>query len=194
MGLFRMFSTNRVKGTKNYVKTQKVYEVLRTVLLFGISLSLVIAGYIQTGTRINLLTVVGVLGCLPACQSAVKTILFLRFKSTPEEIVEQTEEKRGDVRTLYDCVFTTYHKCFSISCLSVRNNIVCGYTDDQNTNLEDFYKHIGAVFRLDGIGNVTVKIFTDLEKYFARLEQMKEIPFDRTKTIHATASMRNVML
>ena len=35
-----MFFTEKYKGTRNYLKSQKKYEILRTCLYFGISLSL----------------------------------------------------------------------------------------------------------------------------------------------------------
>ena len=62
--LARMFSTGTVKGTRNYIDTQKKYEILRTILYFGLSLGLFVTGYITTKTRTNLLTVVAVVGCL----------------------------------------------------------------------------------------------------------------------------------
>ena len=71
MQLMRIFSAEKYKGTRNYIDTQKKYEIFRTLLYFGISVSLFAAGYIQTGRKTNLLTVVAILGCLPASKSAV---------------------------------------------------------------------------------------------------------------------------
>ena len=81
MKLIRMFSTDAYKGTQYYLKTQRKYEILRTILYFAISLSLFIAGWITTKSRLNLLTVVAILGCLPACKSVVGMIMFIRYKS-----------------------------------------------------------------------------------------------------------------
>ena len=49
----RMFTTDAYKGTRGYLRTQKTYEILRTVLYFAISLSLFIAGWVSTGSREN---------------------------------------------------------------------------------------------------------------------------------------------
>ena len=68
----RMFTTDAYRGIRGYLRTQKIYEILRTVLYFAISLSLFIAGWVSTGSRENLLTIVAVLGCLPACKSLVE--------------------------------------------------------------------------------------------------------------------------
>ena len=46
----RMFTTDAYKGTRGYLRTQKTYEILRTVLYFAISLSLFIAGWVSTGS------------------------------------------------------------------------------------------------------------------------------------------------
>ncbi len=61
MQLIRIFSTAKAKGTEGYIRSQKKYEVIRTLLYFAVSLSLYVAGYIQTGQRANLLTIVAVL-------------------------------------------------------------------------------------------------------------------------------------
>ena len=74
--LKRLFTTAEVKGTEKYLDTQKKYELIRTLLYFGISASLFIGGYLQTKSKVNLLTVVAVLGCLPASKSAVSAIMF----------------------------------------------------------------------------------------------------------------------
>ena len=44
----RMFTTDAYRGTRGYLRTQKIYEILRTVLYFAISLSLFIAGWVST--------------------------------------------------------------------------------------------------------------------------------------------------
>ncbi len=85
----RMFTTYFYKGKSDYLDTQKKYEIMRTSLYFLISLSLFAAGWITTGDRLNLLTVVAVLGCLPACKSTVGMIMFLKFKSISKTDVEQ---------------------------------------------------------------------------------------------------------
>ena len=172
MGLMRMFSTDRVKGTPNYIDSQKKYEALRTLLYFGISFSLLAAGWAATGRRVNLLSVVAVFGCLPGCKSLVNTIMFFKFKSCSPSVVEQAQKAGKGVKTLYDCVFVTYSINFVVACLSVRGNFVCGYTEDPNFSYEKFYEHIDGGLRLDGLKDVKVKIFSDLDQYLKRLEEM----------------------
>lgn len=194
MGLMRMFSTDRAKGTRNYIDSQKKYEVLRTVIYFGISFSLLAAGWIATGERVNLLSVVAVFGCLPACKSLVNTIMFFRFKSCSPQVVDVVEQSRRGVRTLYDCVFISYSTNFVVGCLSVRGNSVCGYTEDPNFPFEKFYDHVGAGLRLEGQKDVTVKIFSDLDKYLERLKQMSALNDNPQKNAFICAVLKSLSL
>lgn len=106
----RMFSTDAYKGTSGYLRTQKNYEILRTVLYFAIFLSLFIAGRVTTGSRENLLTIVAVLGCLPACKSLVEMFMFLRYKGCNEQDAAQIAAHTDGLTGLYDMVFTSYEK------------------------------------------------------------------------------------
>lgn len=194
MGLMRMFSTERAKGTKNYIDTQKRYEILRTVLYFGISLSLFAGGWITTGQRVNLLSIVSVFGCLPACKSLVNMIMFLKFKSCSPEVVKKVEASRRGVRTLYDCVFISYNTNFVVGCLSVHGKNVCGYTEDPNFPMEKFYEHVGAGLRLEGVHDVTVKIYTDLNKYLERLKQLALLSNDPRECAYICAILKCLCL
>nr|WP_289766187.1 hypothetical protein [uncultured Acetatifactor sp.] len=194
MQLKRMFSTGSVKGTKNYLDTQKKYEIMRTVLYFAISISLFAAGYLQTGSRANLLSIVAILGCLPASKSTVGAIMFLRFKSCSDETAAEIEQHIQGLDCLYDTVFTSYKKNYAVSHLAVCGNTVCGFSEDSAFPENEFYKHIGDILKMDGHKNATVKIFTNLSKYTERLEQMKNLASDEVPTQAIIATLKSVSL
>lgn len=194
MQIKRLFSTSDAKGTENYLDTQKKYEIMRTLLYFGISAALFIAGYLQTKSRINLLTVVAVLGCLPASKSAVGAIMFLRFKSCAPEHAEKIKEHSDGLAVLFDCVFTSYKKNFRVSHLAVRGNTVCGFSEDANFQENEFYAHINNILKLDGHKETTVKIFVSLSKYTERLEQMKTLEDEEPRTQAVLETLKSVML
>lgn len=182
MQLLRMFSNDKYKGTRNYLKTQKWYEIMRTVLYFGISLSLFISGYITTGDRVNLLTIVAILGCLPASKSAVDMIMYLRFKGCSPENADRIEEHVADLSGLYDMVFTSYDKNYQIAHITIKGNTICGFTQDEKFEEQAFYKHIGDILKLEHYKETSVKVFSDIKKYTERLEQLKELDADETNT------------
>ena len=194
MQLLRMFSTGKYKGTRNYLKTQRKYEIIRTVLYFAISLSLFAAGYIATKTRLNLLTLVAVLGCLPACKSTVGMIMFLRFKGCSEHNADLIEAHMEGLNGLFDMVFTSYEKNYNVAHITVKGNTICGFTENKAFDEQKFYRHIGDILKADDFRDTTVKIFKDVEKYTARLEQMKELSAEEHNTAGILNTLKSVAL
>jgi len=194
MQLLRMFSKEKYKGTRNYLKTQKGYEILRTVIYFAISLSLFIAGYVATKDRMNLLTVVAVLGCLPASKSAVDMIMYLRYKGCFLENAKKIEEHAEGLQGLFDMVFTSYTRNYQVAHMVVKGNTICGFTEDNNFQEQEFNKHITDILKVDHYKEVSVKIFSDIEKYTERLEQLKQLDTDETNTQGIMNTLKNVAL
>ena len=194
MKLVRMFSTDNYKGQRNYLNSQKHYEILRTVIYFAISLSLFAAGWIQTGKRENLLTIVAVLGCLPACKSAIDMIMFLRFKSCSAENADKIEAHKEGLSGLFDVVFTSYEKNFSVDHITVRGKTICGFTNSDKFDEQAFYKHLDTMLKKDNFKDTTIKVFTNLKKYTDRLEQMKELPEDEALTEGIISTIKCISL
>ena len=174
MKFSRFFSGENYKGTKNYIKTQKVYEVVRTIIYFAISFSIFFAGLLTTKTKRNLLTIVAVLGFLPASKSLVNAIMFLRYKSLSEGNAKLIEEHVGDLSAIYDCVFTSYKQNFNIGHMVIKGNTVCGFCETEKFDEKAFYEHIDQMLKNDNLKNVNVKIFTDIKKYTDRLDSMNQ--------------------
>lgn len=206
MQVMRMFSTEKYKGTRNYLNTQKKYEVIRTLLYFGVSLSLFFAGYFATKSynaangnsdvdpRLNLLTIVAILGCLPASKSAVNAIMFLRTRSLSEAGANAIAACSKGMAELFDMVFTSYSQNFNVGHMAVRGNTICGYSEDAKFDENAFYKHMDNILRADGHKDVTVKIFTDLRKYTGRLEQLRNLEADDTRTTAIINTLKSVAL
>lgn len=195
MQLKRMFTTAGVKGTRRYLDTQKRYEIFRTAIYFAISISLFLGGYLQTGQRANLLSIVAILGCLPASKSAVGMIMFLRFRSCSPQAAEEIERHAQGLGCLYDMVFTSYKKNYQVSHLAVRGNTVCGFSEEGEGFQENaFYQHIGDILRMDGHKGVTVKVFTNLARYTERLDQMQDLESDEGTTSAVIATLKSVAL
>lgn len=178
MNLFkRMFSADSFKGQQNYIDTQKKAEILKTILLFAVSASLFIAGYIATGTRKNLLSIVAVLGCLPACKSAVNMIMFLRFKSAPSGLVSKIQGSVGSLYEMYDNVFTTYEKTYVVYHMVFRQNNLCGLAKE-GTDIAKLTSHIDEKLKIGGHKGITVKLFDREDKYIERLISLNQLEPD----------------
>ncbi len=190
----RLFSTTGFKGTRNYLNSQKKYEVIRTIIYFAIPLSLFIAGYIATKTRLNWLTMVAVLGFLPASKSLISCIMFLRYKSCSSTVCEKLDTASYNLTELYDMVFTSYSKNFNIGHMAIMGNTVCGYTETKDFPEKEFQTHITGILKMDGHKNVTVKIFTELDKYIDRITQLSESDTDTSNSLEIAETFKSVAL
>lgn len=194
MKLSRMFFNDDYKGTRDYLRVQGRYELARTVLYFFISFSLFIAGIAATGDRLNLLTIVAALGCLPACKSAIDTFMFLRYKGCSPESASEIETHMEGLNGLYDRIFTSYDRNYQVAHITVKGNTLCGYTQDADFDEQRFYEHITNILKKDGFKDVSVKIFSDIHKYTSRLEQLKALDTEERNTAGIMNTLNSVSL
>lgn len=194
MKLKRLFTTDGVKCTEGYLQSQKKYEMIRTAIYFAISLSLFFAGLAATKTRNNLLTIVAVLGCLPASKSLVEAVMYCKYKSLSAQAAELINAHADGLSCLYDAVFTTRERTYAIGHLAVRGNTVAAYTEAEKLSEADCVKHLETCLKFDRYTGVTIKIFKDAEKYAERLAQLKELPEDEKLTAGILNTLKSIAL
>lgn len=178
----RMFLGEEFKGIYGYLNTQKKYELIRTIIYFAISISLFVGGWVHAGTKENLLTVVAVLGCLPACKSLISVIMFFRYKSMGQELYEQINKCSEGLSNVYDLVFTTYDKNYQVDHLVVKGNTICGFSVHSKFDAAKCEEHLHNVLKQDGFKDYTIKMMTDITKYTTRLEQLKKLDGNEKET------------
>jgi len=182
MNFKRFISTAQVKNTYQYINTQKKYEIIRTIVYFAVSISLFIAGYIATESKLNLLTVVAVLGCLPASKSMVSMIMFCRFKSCDSAIYDKVCVFDRDLECLYDLVFTTEKKTYVVAHGAYKSKCLVLFSQNTDIDTGSLENHIHEYLKRASISGVTVKVYSDIEKYKARLEALMELEREEDKT------------
>ena len=160
------------KGKYGYLARQRKREVIKTCVYFGISFAIFLMGILSTGSKNNLLTIVAVLGCLPASKSAVSMIMYFRAKGCSPACYDTVKELENAGLVMYDLYLTSEKKNYQLSSVVVKNNVVCGYTEDPkcDTNLGE--KHIADLLRQNDYKNITVKIFGEPSKYVERLKEL----------------------
>ena len=176
----RFFTTAQVKNTYGYIDSQKKYELIRTIVYFGISLSLFIAGYVTTKSKMNLLTVVAVLGCLPASKSLVSVIMFFRHHSCSKDTQNAVARFDNKLDCLYDLVFTTEKVTYVIAHAAYKAKCLVMYAE-KTINTAGLEAHLQEYMKKAGISGVNVKVYSDLEKYYTRLSGMTDLKKEDTK-------------
>lgn len=177
------------KGCYGYIRNRKAVTALRTLLYFAVSIGLYVMGYVTTGSNRNLLTIVAILGCLPACKSMVNFILFLRAEGCSEELHSQVCAYDGRLTVFYDMYFTSYQKNFSVSHMVLKGNMLCGITENPKCDCKATEEHLEQMLKQEGIKNMTVKVFSQDSRYIDRLSQLTDLSIDEHKSQNEIINM-----
>lgn len=183
-----------IKGSAGYIRQKKKRELLRTILEFGIVIALFVTGYVTTKTRLNLLTLVAVLGCLPASKAMVGWVMLIPRKSLEQEKVSEIEEKGSNLTKAYDMILTSYEHIMPISSLVITGNAVCGYTDCEKMPTAYAEQYIRKTLANNYYEKVSVKIFQDYKAYLTRLESMNVLAEKEQENQEREEGMRHVIL
>ena len=154
------------QGDFGYISHKKKTEILKTIVFFAIPLSLYIAGYATTKSRLNVLTIVAILGMLPASKQLVSMIMYLKAHGISEADHEAIKEAVVPLCNSYDNIFTTYEKTYEVPSVVIRNGNVCG--------LSGFAAVTFKCAKKEGY-QINTKIFDKLESYQNRLSTIKEL-------------------
>lgn len=182
------------KGMFGYLSYKKKMSVVMTIGMFALSLAIFVMGYVTTKTNANLLTVVAVLGCLPASKSAVSMIMFLKAKGCGAEDKEVIEKVIGSLDGYYDLYFTGYSKNFPTDHLVVTKNSIIAYSTDEKITEKEFNEHIKDILNKERIHDITVKLFTDRDKYVNRLKELNQSEADTSARNDMVSMLFNVSL
>ena len=163
------------KGQPGYIRARKRKLLLMTALEFAAVIALLILGIMQTGTRLNLLTVAAIVGCLPACKMLVGLITILPYRTIDPKIVEEIEKKASLLTTAYDMVLTSREKIMPVTAVVIAGNTVFGYAPDKKTDPEEAAQHIKNILEENRISKTTVKILNQYTPFLARAEGLNNI-------------------
>lgn len=177
------------KGQYGYIKKEKVRRLLLVIGLFLLPLSAFIGGVIVTGTKANIITVVALVGCLPACRALVNAIMMWIQKPMEKEIYEKIEAKKGTLEVFYEMYLTSYEKSFFIDSFAVCGNKIAGYSSRIQGSTQFMEQHVRKILKQNGY-KTDVKIYTDLNVYLERLEYLNHHQEELTKDIAFTPDER----
>lgn len=163
-----------VKGTYGYLKKKRNQVIIRTIIFFATSLTLFAAGYATTHTQKNLLTIVAVLGCLPACKSLVNMIMYFRASGCSVSAYEKIREAEGHLIGMFDMYFTSYQKNYAISHMVAENQIILAYTENSDCDILACREHLETMLKQAGYKGVTITVNNDLSRYCEQLKSLND--------------------
>ena len=183
------------KGDAGYIRTRKRKILLKTILEFGIVAALLILGIIETGSRQNLLTVVAILGCLPASKALVELIMVLPHHSISEEMAAEMELNASLLTRVYDMVFTSEKIIMPVEAIVISGNTICGYSSNAKVDMNFITKHLKQYLHMNRFDKVSVKIFDNYTAFATRAEGMNNIAaIEKEDTKRHEEGIRQILL
>lgn len=163
------------KGKPGYLRIRKMKFLIGALVEFGIVAALLILGYMQTGSRLNLFTVIAVVGCLPASKMLVEFITMAPHRGVPAEIYKEIEKKAPLTPKAYDLLITSREKVMPVPVMLFCGHTICGYALSGRIDEGEWAGYMKEALEKNGYEKMTVKIFRDYRAFLARAEGMNNI-------------------
>ena len=183
------------KGDPGYLDHKKRIEIIRTIIYFGIVAAVFLLGYSQTHTRGNILTVVAILGCLPAAKALVGVITRFPYSSIDRKKADEIRSKTGLLTVCYDMVITSRESIMPVDCIVISGHTIFGYTHYEKVNAEELSKHIRSILAQNQYTGLTVKVLNQYKPFLARIEGLNNIAaVEREDTKEKEEAIRGIIL
>lgn len=183
------------KGDPGYLDHKKRIEIIRTIIYFGIVAAVFLLGYSQTHTRRNILTVVAILGCLPAAKALVGVITRFPYSSIDRKKADEIRSKTGLLTVCYDMVITSRESIMPVDCIVISGHTIFGYTHYEKVNAEELSKHIRSILAQNQYTELTVKVLNQYKPFLARIEGLNNIvAVEREDTKEKEEAIRGIIL
>ena len=147
------------KGDAGYLRRRKRLLILEAVVSFGLVAALVIAGYVTTKTKLNLLNLIMVMP-----HDSINEATELEISAVTEELT-----------VAYDLVITSEKKAMPVAAVAIYNNTICGYVPVKKVDVDYAAKHIKSIMKQNQFDKVVVKLFHDYKAFLTRAEGMNNI-------------------
>lgn len=182
------------KGRPGYIRVRKIRYLLGAIVEFAVVIALLVLGYMQTGSRLNLFTVIAVVGCLPASKMLVEFITMAPYGSVSSDIYKELEKKAPLPPRAYDLILTSPEKVMPVSVMFFCGHTICGYAQSDRVDEAKCAGYIREMLEKNGYEKMTVKIFHDYKAFLARAEGMNNITAVEQKERKLEENIKKIIL
>lgn len=164
------------KGHYGYLSYKKKIEIVKMlVILLGIVI-LLVAGYVTTHTRKNLLTVAAVVSVLPLANLLVPFLVILPFKGRPKEEYEEIKKTVGNGLLNTELVITAHNeKPFGVDYIYIHPDGVFCYSSQENLKADALKKHLKTMIEGHDLNTPIIYVSQNYKKYQRKLASLSPV-------------------
>ena len=161
------------KGDRGYYQSEKKKRVLILLGLLLLPLLIYFIGIAVNHTNATIITVLAIVGVLPACRAAVSLIMIIPRKAMTNDDYEHVQKHVGSLTMGYELYMTEYEKNTPVEVVAIAGNTIVGLVRDKKADLRFGEEHITKILRQNGIPS-HVTLMSDMKKFTERLDSMDE--------------------
>ena len=161
------------KGEFGYFRRARNRSLLITLLLFAIPVAAFLIAWAVNRSRMNIVTVVAIVGCLPACRSLVNFIMLAMRKPMDKRLYDEIRAHQGRLDMRYEMYMTGYEKSAYIDAAAAAGRTVVAYIHDESASAEYLSEKIEKALSNAGYP-ADVKIMKNKKLFLERLDSMNE--------------------
>ena len=165
------------KGKAGYVQYERIKRFAIMALMFAIPIGIYATAYKITGTNRNIMTIVSIVGIIPAARFAVSWIMIMLQKKANPEAVKVTEKVAKNLVHGCELMVTAYDGRLNLDAVVVCGNEVAAVClQDDKSKIPMMETHIAKILNTNNFFNSNVKIFDNMKHYTQRIEQLAKNP------------------
>lgn len=183
-----------LKGEYGFYKSQQKKSLLLTILFFAIVLAVFFTGLIATGNRLNVMTVVAVLGCLPACKQTVNLFMLYQKKPCSMERYNAIRTFEKSARIAYELYITSQKGAYPFDAVCVKNHTILFLTHPGKMDTSEFQLFLREILKNNEIKNCTIKVYEKENSFLEHVKSLVALETESNEEMELTDTIMRVLL
>lgn len=155
----------REKGVYGDRKRFKTTTIIMALAILAFIILLVVYGYVHTGSRKNIFTIMAILSVLPFAKMCSILTTLLPYPSMPQVQADELKASGGELEVLYDVVYSTEKTVYPIDCMLIEEGRLLVYSPVRDKKATALSKALKSLLNEKGYTGYTVKVLSDYESF-----------------------------
>lgn len=147
---------------------------------------LVVYGYIHTGSRKNIFTIMAILSVLPFAKMCSILTTLLPYPSMPQVQADELKAAAGELEVLFDIVYSTERTVYPINCMLIEEGRLLAYSPVRDKKASMLSKSLKSLLNEKGYTGYTVKVMSDYDS-FRQMVNSSAASHKASRTTHLIA-------
>ena len=159
-------------GDYGYISAYKKRQMIKVIIWAVIIAAVITGGWIAAGTRMNSVTVIGMVLVLPAAKTLIGWIVVARYHTGSCKEYDQIMELAGkNSLVLADIVLTRYEGSMAVNIAVLHGGTVLAYVPKQKTSPEKIREYLTEIKKA-AQAEGSVSVYTDFNKFYALVKKL----------------------